>query len=77
MSIGKSGPGRKPKGDRVAISGKIPATLKPILEEAAGDLGLPLTDYVAIVLAEYHNQPAPTYLKKNETNDQEALPIGA
>lgn len=69
--------GRKPKGNRVPISGKIPVTLKPILEDAADDMGLPLTDYVAIVLAEYHGQPEPTYVTKTETTDQEALPIGA
>jgi len=76
MSIGKSGPGRKPKGDRVSIGGKIPSSLKPILEDAADEMGLPLTDYLAVVLAEYHGQPAPTYLTTKQ-EAQEALPIGA
>lgn len=76
MTVSKHTRGRKPKGDRVHLSGKIPTSLKPILEDAADEMGLPLTDYVAVVLAEYHGQPAPTYLKKNQ-EAQEALPIGA
>ena len=75
MSLNKGKRGRKPKGVRVPISGKIPADLKPILDGAAEEAGLPLTDYVALVLAEYHGQPAPSYLEKDK--NQEALPMGA
>lgn len=75
MTVGKSNRGRKPKGSRVPISAKVPTDLMPILKAEAADKGMPLTDYVALVLAEAHGQPAPSYLEKNK--NQEALPIGA
>lgn len=67
--------GRKPKGAREQISAKVPTEHKPLLELEAMKAGLPLCDYVAVVLAEAHGWPTPGYVNKGA--GQEELPIGA
>lgn len=67
--------GRKPKGRRIQISAKVPADQKPLLEEAARVAGMPLCDYVAVVLAKHHGYEMPTYLDSHR--GQEELPLGA
>ena len=68
--------GRKPKGQREAISAKVPTDHKPIYEEAADAAGIPLCDYVAVVMAKHHGLPAPTYLEVVDKRHPE-LPLGA
>lgn len=68
--------GRKPKGNRSAISCRVPADQKPVLEEAARRRGMFLGDYVAMILAEHHDLPVPDYLLP-QNKGQEALPISA
>lgn len=73
---GRGRGGRKPKGNRAAISCRVPADQKPVLEEAARSAGMPLGDYVAVILARHHDLPIPNYLQP-ATKGQEELPIGA
>jgi hypothetical protein len=68
--------GRKPKGNRTAISCRVPADQKPLFEEAAREAGMPLGDYVAVILAEHHGFPVPDYLLP-QSKGQEELPISA
>lgn len=75
MTIGRDPRGRKPKGVREQITAKVPKDQKSIYEELARAAGLPLTDYIAVALAEHHGLPTPNYLSSNK--DQEALPISA
>ncbi|WP_203338640.1 hypothetical protein [Nocardioides limicola] len=68
--------GRKPKGNRAAISCRVPSDQKPLFEEAARAAGMPLGDYVAVILAEHHGFPVPEYLLPRNKGQAE-LPIGA
>lgn len=63
-------PGRRPKGDRYQITCRVPVDYQPVLEKAAADAGLAMSDYVAVVLAKHHDLSIPSYT-------QETLPIGA
>lgn len=67
--------GRKPKGVREQIGVRVPVDQKAFYEQAARDAGLPLGDYVAIILAEHHQLDIPSYL--TESKNQERLPISA
>ncbi len=68
--------GRKPKGQRVQISAKVPTEHKPLLEQAALEAGMPLCDFVATVLAQSLGLSVPTYLEPNN-KDHPELPISA
>jgi hypothetical protein len=66
--------GRRPKGFvRSQITCRVPANHKPVLEDAARKAGLPLSDYVALVLAEKHDLSMPT----EEDAMQQKLPLTA
>lgn len=67
--------GRPRKGNRIQISIKVPADQKALLEDAARAEGLPLTDYVATLIAQAKGWPPPAWLERDKA--QEALPIGA
>jgi hypothetical protein len=67
--------GRRPKGVRSQITCRVPADHKPVLEDAAREAGLPLSDYVAVVLAEKHNLSMPSYTEENKL--QQRLPLSA
>lgn len=75
MTVGRDPRGRKPKGVREQITAKVPTDQKSIYENLAREAGLPLTDYIAVALAEHHGLPTPNYLSTNK--DQEKLPISA
>lgn len=68
--------GRKPKGQREQISAKVPSSHKPLLERAAAEHGMPLCDYVAVVLAEHHGLEIPSYLIPSD-KEHPKLPISA
>ena len=55
--------GRKPKGVRGPISAQVPVEHKGLYEDLAERMGIPLTDYVALVLARAHQLPDPDYIK--------------
>ena len=65
-------PGPKPKG-LAQITLRVPADHRPCYEAAARDAGLPLSDYIALVLAQAHELPEPAYLRRNR--DQGELPL--
>ena len=67
--------GRKPKGRRLPATVKFPEEHKHAYEQRAADLGIPLCDYVALVMAEHHGYEVPSYLDTHK--GQEALPISA
>lgn len=68
--------GRRPKGRRAAFTVKVPEDQKPLLEEKARAAGLPLCDYVAVILAQHHGYDAPSYLDTAHGGHPE-LPISA
>lgn len=68
--------GRKPKGDREAISCRVPSDHKPTYEDHAREAGMPLGDYVAVILAEHHGLPVPSYMRPANA-EQGTLPISA
>lgn len=68
--------GRKPKGKRAQVTLRIPEDQKPVFEAAAREAGMFLGDYVALVLAQHHDLPAPDYLFPRDKG-QEALAISA
>lgn len=55
------GHGRK-RGNRVRLPVQIPTDLKAALDKAAEDSGLPLTDYVTLVLGRRLGLPDPDYI---------------
>ncbi len=68
-------PGQQPKGDRAAITVRVPRNHYEIHAQAARDAGLSLSDYLTVVLAEAQGLPIPSYVTRTRT--QEELPIGA
>lgn len=75
MALERAKRGRKPKGVREQIGVRVPVEQKALYEEAARAAGLPLGDYVAIILAQHHDLDLPSYLLENK--NQEQLPISA
>ena len=71
--------GRKPKGNRDAVSALVPVEHKALYERLAEQMGIPLTDYVALYMARAHNLPDPDYIKLPEAGGpvQEELRISA
>ncbi|RZK88261.1 MAG: hypothetical protein EOO66_18425 [Methylobacterium sp.] len=56
-------PGPKPRGIRGPISARVPVDHKRLYEELAEHMGIPLTDYVALVMARAHDLGDPDYIK--------------
>lgn len=52
----------KRRGSRVPLAVKVPEDLKRALAAAAEESGLPLTDYVTLVLGRRLNMPDPDYI---------------
>lgn len=55
--------GRRPKGERKQVSVRFPVTYCDAYEAIAESLGMPLTDYVARVMALYHDQELTDYMR--------------
>lgn len=70
---GRRRPGPDPKGDRVQFTARLPKTDLEHYRQEAERSGLPLTDYLALKLAEAHGLPVPAYLDRNTR--QEALAV--
>src|SRR5659263_188951 len=68
-------PGRKPKGDRSPMHVRIPRNHRVLYEQAAATAGLPLSDYVAIVLARAHELDEPDYVQRERDRHQVELPL--
>jgi len=72
-STGKR-PGPKGKGDRSAITLRVPSSHKSRYAAEAQRLGLPVSDYLALRLAQVHDLSAPGHLLPRQ---EQQLPIGA
>lgn len=57
-------PGTRPRGDRAAISLRVPVDQRAVYEERASELGIPLSSWVAIKLAEAEGLPVPDYVQE-------------
>ena len=68
-------PGTRPKGDRSAITVRVPFDHRDVYVQAAARSGMPLSDYVGAVLARAHELAEPAYVHRNKA--QQELPLGA
>lgn len=73
----KRKPGQQPKGDRAAITVRVPRNHYEVYADAARESGLSLSDYLMSVLAELNELPVPEYVHRDSRRNQEELPIGA
>lgn len=71
----KRKPGQQPKGDRAAITVRVPREHYDTYVAAAQAEGLSLSDYMTLVLCDAHGLRVPDYVRR--TRDQEELPISA
>ncbi|MGL5824014.1 MAG: hypothetical protein ACRCYU_04135 [Nocardioides sp.] len=70
-------PGQQPKGDRAAITVRVPRTHYQALAESARAEGLTLSDYLNLVISQAHGLDVPSYVHRASERAQEALPISA
>lgn len=72
-------PGPKPRGDRGTVASRVPVDQKAFYEERAAEAGLPLSDYVAVLLAQAHGLPVPDYIVRAapDAHHQQELGISA
>ncbi|PRY09894.1 hypothetical protein [Kineococcus rhizosphaerae] len=56
-------PGPKPRGVREPITARVPADHRKLYVEQAKAMGIPLTDYVALVMARAHHLADPAFIK--------------
>lgn len=87
VPMAKYGP--DPKGDREQFTARLPKDHLAIYRAAAARRGMPLTDYLAVKLAEAHELPEPAYVaaqlerQRNRAEQtarrrgEETLPISA
>jgi hypothetical protein len=61
-------PGPEPKGDRTAYTLRAPRDHMDYYKAAAVAAGLPLGDYLALVLARSHDLEEPAYLHRPNNN---------
>ena len=66
-------PGPKPKGDRAPFTGRFPAAHLDIYRARAAAAGMPLGDYLSVVLATAHGLDEPAYVHRNNRNQPELL----
>lgn len=66
-------PGTRPKGDRSAITCRVPVAHREVIEQAAAEEGMGISDYVALVLARSLGLPDPEFIRRSR--DQEELPL--
>jgi len=70
-------PGPKPKGDRSPMHVRVPRTHREIYEQGAAKAGMPLGDYIALMLARAHQLDDPDYVHRQHDRAQVELPLGA
>ena len=71
----KRRPGTPSKGDRSAITARVPTPHRDVYELAASNCGMPLSDYIALCMAQLHQLDEPDYVYRNR--NQAELPLGA
>lgn len=69
--------GRKPKGDRGQLTLRAPKDHLEFYRLRAAEHGIPITDYLAIVLAQATGLDRPDYLPAEPQLEQPKLAIGA
>ncbi len=74
---GNARPGTVPKGDRSAITVRVPRDHRGVYEQKATELGLPLSDYIGLLLARAHRLEDPEYVHRGRNLDQAQLPLSA
>jgi hypothetical protein len=60
---GRRKPGPQPKGDRSQITLRLPTDHRELYVVAARTAGLPLSDYLTLVLARAHHLPVPACVR--------------
>lgn len=70
-------PGRKPKGDRHPMLVRVPKEHHALYAAAAKQAGMPLGDFLAVVLAERFDLDVPSYVDRDKNRNQRELPISA
>jgi hypothetical protein len=70
-------PGQQPKGDRAAITVRVPRTHYDTLAEAARAEGLSLSDYLNLVISQTHGLDVPSYVRRSSNREQGQLLISA
>lgn len=74
MDTRRAKPGQRPKGDRRAITVRVPRDQWDVFDDARKVAGYEsLSDYVVALLAERHDLPVPGYARPSEGEDQ--LPL--
>lgn len=74
QTTGRRPRGPKPKGDRWKIPAAIPPERKTELEAAAKAQGLPVCDYIGLLVARSQGWPDPAFIRSHD-RDQEVLPL--
>jgi hypothetical protein len=70
-------PGTVPKGDRSAITVRVPRAHRFVYEDEASKLGMALSDYLGLLLARTHGLEDPEYVHRGRNLDQVQLRSGA
>lgn len=59
-------PGRKPRGERSAITVRLPVDHRSVYQNEADAQGLGLGDYIMLKLAESHDLEEPAYMQRDD-----------
>lgn len=70
------GYGKVRGSNRVNLRVRIPEDIKAAVDQAAAESGLPITDYVALVLARRLGLPDPDYIVTSDAAMPEELDLG-
>lgn len=76
MAMAGDRPGPAIKGDRVPMHVRVERAHRSVYEDAADELGLPLGDYVALVLAREHDLNVPPYIRRRAVQNEQ-LPLAS
>lgn len=70
-------PGTRPKGDRRAITVRVPSSQWAVFDMARKRAGYQsLSDYVTALLAERHGLAVPDYARLDDPGQEELLRVG-
>ncbi|ALJ22330.1 hypothetical protein [Microbacterium sp. No. 7] len=56
--------GPQPRGDRVGVTMRVPGDHAETYKQRADDLGIPLSSWITLALAEHEGLPVPDYVQK-------------
>ena len=70
--------GPQPRGDRATVTARIPDDHADIYKQRADELGIPLSSWIALALAEHEDLDVPGYVKGEiKKADPRLIGIGA